>query len=263
MLGHLRIFLWPSICADSLSLWIFQWYSFSMISTWSHRGQWSPFSLHMWSAMPDFSTSPCVTAFWCSWSLTLRGQSVSPLYFLPQMHGIAYIQSLVMLSSKEGLNRVRYLWSVFKLSKVVLMLYGSQILCIFSDNPFTWGRQTVFWVLFSSFFSCIHLSQFWGAAAMYPGYLLHCRVLLILTNSLSNVSGSPLMTFAWCFKQGTIPFFTLYGWWELKLRYCPGNVGLRYTDVLNPCSVQDIRTSRDGSVLLLSFSIVNCIKGLT
>ena len=40
------------------------------------------------------------------------------------------------------------------------------------------------------------------------------------------------------------------------------NVGLQYTDVFNPCSVQDIRRSRNGSVLLLSFSIVNCIKGL-
>ena len=49
---------------------------------------------------------------------------------------------------------------------------------------------------------------------------------------------------------------------ELKLRYCPVNVGLRYTDVLNPCSVRDIRTSRNGSVLLLSFSVVNCIDGL-
>ena len=39
------------------------------------------------------------------------------------------------------------------------------------------------------------------------------------------------------------------------------NVGLRYTDVLNPCYVRD-RTSRNGSVLLLSFFIVNCIEGL-
>ena len=52
-----------------------------------------------------------------------------------------------------------------------------------------------------------------------------------------------------------IPYFTLYGWWELKLRYCPVNAGLRYTDVLNP-------RSGNGSVLLLSFSIVNCIEGL-
>ena len=49
---------------------------------------------------------------------------------------------------------------------------------------------------------------------------------------------------------------------ELKLRYCLVNVGLQYTDVMNPCSVQDIRTSGNGSVLLLSFSIVNCIEGL-
>ena len=41
MLGQLRGFLWPSICADSLSLRIFQWCSLSMISTWSHRERWS------------------------------------------------------------------------------------------------------------------------------------------------------------------------------------------------------------------------------
>ena len=74
-----------------------------VISTWSHWGRWSPFSLHMWSAAPDFSISPRVTAFWCSWSLTLRGRLVSPLYFLPQLLGISYIQSLVTFSSREVL----------------------------------------------------------------------------------------------------------------------------------------------------------------
>ena len=73
-----------------LILRIFQWCSLSMISTWSHRGQWSPFSLHMWSATPDFFTSPRVTAFWCSWSITLRRRPVSPLHFPLQLHGIAY-----------------------------------------------------------------------------------------------------------------------------------------------------------------------------
>ena len=119
-------------------LWIFQWCSLSMISTWSHWGWWSPISLHMWSATPDFSTSPRVTAFWCSWSLTLRGWPFSPLYFLLQLHGIAYTQSLVMFSSGwGGLTQERYLQMVIKLLKVVQILYGLQILCIFSDNPFT------------------------------------------------------------------------------------------------------------------------------
>ena len=169
MLGQLRKFLWPSVWADSLSLQIFQWYSLSMISTWSHRRPWSAFSIHMWSATPDFSTSPHVTAFWYSWSLTLRGRPVFPLYFLPQLHGIVYTQSLVMFSSIGDLTRERYLRSVIKLLKVVLMLYGPKIFCIFSDNPFTKARQTVFWVLFTSSFSYICLSQFLGAAAMYPG----------------------------------------------------------------------------------------------
>ena len=47
-------------------------------------------SLHMWATTPDFSTSPHITNFWCSLSLTLRGQPASPLYFLPQLHMIAY-----------------------------------------------------------------------------------------------------------------------------------------------------------------------------
>ena len=136
MFSCLRRFLWPSICADSLSLQIFQWCSLSMISTWSHRGQWSPFSLYVWPAMLDFSTSPHVTGFRCSWSLTLRRQPVSSLYFLLQLHGIAYTQSLVMFSTMGGLTQKRYLQSVVKLLKVVLMLYGLWILCIFSDNPF-------------------------------------------------------------------------------------------------------------------------------
>ena len=102
MLSRLRRFLWPSICADSLRLQIFQWCSLSMISTWSHRGRWPRFCLHMWSATPDFSTSLRVIAFWCFWSLTLRVRPVSPLYFLPQLHGIAYTQSLVMFSTMGG-----------------------------------------------------------------------------------------------------------------------------------------------------------------
>ena len=39
MLGRLRRFLWLSICADSLSLRIFQWCSLSMISIRPHRGR--------------------------------------------------------------------------------------------------------------------------------------------------------------------------------------------------------------------------------
>ena len=38
MLGQLSRFLWPRICADFLNLRIFQWFSLSMISSWSHRG---------------------------------------------------------------------------------------------------------------------------------------------------------------------------------------------------------------------------------
>ena len=70
-----------------------------------------------------------------------------------------------------------------------------------------------------------------------------------------------LMVFARCCKQGTIPFFTVYGWWELKLRYCPVKMGLRYIDDLKPCSVHVTDTSKKGNLLSCSFSIVNCING--
>ena len=69
------------------------------------------------------------------------------------------------------------------------------------------------------------------------------------------------MVFAWSCKQWTIPFLTLYGWWELKLRYCLVKVGLRYTDDLNPCSVCVTNPLRRSNLLSCSFSIVNCIDG--
>ena len=70
------------------------------------------------------------------------------------------------------------------------------------------------------------------------------------------------MVFARCCKQRAIPFFTVYGWWKLKLRYCPVKVGLRYTDDLNRCSVRVTNTSRKGNLLSCSFPIVNSIDGL-
>ena len=64
-------------------------------------GKFFPFSFHIWSAIPDFSISPCTTAFRCS-SLTFSGWPVSPLYILPQ-------QFLIMLNSVGGLSWGRYL----------------------------------------------------------------------------------------------------------------------------------------------------------
>ena len=66
------------------------------------------------------------------------------------------------------------------------------------------------------------------------------------------------MVFARCCRQRTISFFTLYVWWEFKLRYCPIKVCFRYTDDLNLCSVQVIDTSGKDN-LSCFFSIMNCI----
>ena len=71
------------------------------------------------------------------------------------------------------------------------------------------------------------------------------------------------MVFARCCKQRTIPFFTLCGWWELKLRYCLVKVGLRYPDDLNLCSVRVTNSLRKGDSLSCSFSRVNCINSQT
>ena len=85
ILGLLNGSLWPNICADSLRCLILQCSALSFISTSSHKGRWFPFSFHIWSAIPDFSISPCTTAFRCSSSLTFSGWPVSPLYILPQL----------------------------------------------------------------------------------------------------------------------------------------------------------------------------------
>ena len=107
----------------------------------------------------------------------------------------------------------------------------------------------------------ILLSRFLGTDVMHSGSLLQWMLCLRLIISSWYASVSLLMVFIRRCKQQTIPFFTVYGWWELKLRYCSVKVGLRYTDDLNPCSVCVTNISRKGNLLSCSFSIVNCIDG--
>ena len=83
-------------------------FSLSFITISSHKARWFSFSLHIWSATPDFSISPCTTAFWCFSSLTFSGRHILPLYTLPQLHGTEYTQFLVMLYSVGGLSWKRY-----------------------------------------------------------------------------------------------------------------------------------------------------------
>ena len=63
------------------------------------------------------------------------------------------------------------------------------------------------------------------------------------------------MAFARCCKKLTIPFFTLYGRWVLKLSYCPVKVGLQYKDNLNPCCECVTKKSSFGNLLPCSFVI--------
>ena len=77
-------------CAASLRCLLFQCPSQSIILTLSHKGRWFPFSFHIWSAIPNFSISPCNTAFRYSCSLTFKGRHVLPLYILSQLHGMEY-----------------------------------------------------------------------------------------------------------------------------------------------------------------------------
>ena len=174
------------------------------------------------------------------------------------MQGMEYSQFLIMLNSVGGLAWKRYLQRVEPLVNIVLMSYGLHILWILLARSLTWGRHTVVSFLVSS---SILLSRFLGADVMCSGLLLQWRLCLKLNISSWYASLSLLMAFAWCCKWWTIPFFTLYGWWELKLRYCPVKVGLQYTNDLNPCSVCVTNTLRKGNFLSCSYSIVICIDG--
>ena len=70
------------ICADSLRWLIHLCSSHSIIVTLSHKGSWFPFFFHIWSAIPDFSISPRITAFRYSSNIIFGRQHVSPLYAL-------------------------------------------------------------------------------------------------------------------------------------------------------------------------------------
>ena len=146
-----------------------------------------------------------------------------------------YIQFLIMLNSVGGLTWKRFLRRVEPLVIIVLISYGQHILWILSTRPLTYGRHTVVSFRVSS---SIRQSRFLGADVMRSGLLLRWRLCLKLIISSWYAWISLLMAFDRYCKRRTIPFFTLYGWWKLKLRYCSVNVGLRYTVDLDPCSVR-------------------------
>ena len=135
-LGQLNRSLLPNIYADSLRRLILL-YSLSVILTSSYKGRGFPFSFHIWSAILDSSISPRTTAFRCSSSLTFSGRHISPVYILPQLPGMEYIQFLVMLNSVDGLTRKRNLRRVKPLVNIVLMSYGLHIFSILSARPLT------------------------------------------------------------------------------------------------------------------------------
>ena len=75
MLNLLKKSLLPNRCAASLRLLILK--VLLNLLSWLH-----PFSFHLWSAIPDYITSPQHTAFWCSPSLTFSWQHISLFYTL-------------------------------------------------------------------------------------------------------------------------------------------------------------------------------------
>lgn len=140
----------------------------------------------MWSAMPDFSISPYVTVLkWCC-SLILRGQPVSPLYFSPQLHGMAYTQSLhVPLYRRVLLGRV--------VCKVLSHFWRSS--WYYMDH-----RCFIFFLIIPScrvsssrWFSefCYPLAPLYPSLLELPSYTQCFRILLILTISCSYISGLP------------------------------------------------------------------------
>ena len=158
-----------------------------------------------------------------------------------------------MLNSVGGLTQKRYklnhLW-ILSRCHMDYISFGSFQLVL-------WHRADT--VVSFCVLSSILLSRFLEVNLMRSGQLLQWRLSLKLIISSWYASVLLLIVFAWCCKQWIILFFTLYGWWGLKLRYCLVKVGLQYTDDLNPCSVRVTNTSRKGNLLSCSFSIVNCI----
>ena len=86
-----------------------------------------------------------MVAFLCSSSLTTNGRPVSPLYDLPQLHGMSYMQFFVCSLVVGGLTFgfVSDLRRVVVLLNTVLMLYVPQIHLSFSDSPLLYGMDTV------------------------------------------------------------------------------------------------------------------------
>ena len=80
---------WPNKCTASSRHIILKCSFLPMILTSSYKGKWFPFSFHIWSAIPNFSTSPWHTAFQCSSSLSFSEQYV---LLLPWLHRIEYMQ---------------------------------------------------------------------------------------------------------------------------------------------------------------------------
>ena len=47
--------------------------------------RWFPFSFCIWSAVPDFSISPNITAFWCFSNIIFHCRHILPSYVLPPL----------------------------------------------------------------------------------------------------------------------------------------------------------------------------------
>ena len=150
-----------------------------------------------------------------------------------------------MLTSISGLTRKRYLRRVEPLANIVRMSYGLHI--FWSFRLVLWHRADILWWVFG-----------YCPLSSYPGFL---EPMLCALGSCYDGGCVSDISFLLDILLD-IAFFTVYGRWELKLRYCPVKVFLQYTDDLNPCSVRVTITSSRGNLLSCYFSIVNCIDGL-
>ena len=156
------------------------------------------------------------------------GRHGSSLYTLPQLHRVSYTQFLVMLYSIGAWLR-RYIFEESCHSWIL-----------------SWYRQHIFWTFRQGLWYIVDrlvnfrvlslsLNLDYLEPMLYPvDSLLRWRLSLKLHFYLVCIA---VTTFARYYRQQTISFFTIYGWWELKLRYCPVKVGFQYIDDLNLCSV--------------------------
>lgn len=135
---------------------------------------------------------------------------------------------------------------VWSLLLARLTLLSSVIRCLvktFSWRIFFRKLRTARHAMVSVVVASLCIIQFFISSRFSLFFCLNCYV----NNLASTATHTCLifLQFSQCCKHRTVPFFTLYGRWKLKLRYCPVNVCFWYINVLKPYFVLIISSSEN------------------